>query len=122
MKVLNYLTLFLCLSTTVAATNGIPENFKTPFGVLTEGGHSFNNIFFTDEEDNLLFVDFSVVADRLEELNIWREGKLMLEDKIIDLPRNTIYELNLNIMREGTYIVELVTEHGIKIQKEIVIK
>ena len=55
-------------------------------------------------------------------LNIYRDGKLMMEDDITDLPNNSIYEINTQVIRKGTYTVELVTKGDIKIRKEISLK
>lgn len=112
--------LFCCLA--LSANNGIVEPFKSESILNDFGGHTFYNIFFTDDSEKTLFIDFEVVADELLELNIWKSGNLMMEDDISDLPGDAIYELNLDVIRKGTYTIELVTEFGIKIQKEIVIK
>ncbi len=115
------IALLLGSLTSSFATNGIPEIYKSSRFTIP-AGHTFYNIFFTDDANSKLFIDFAEVAEQLELLNIWRSKTLMLEDQISDLPGDTIYELNLDVIRAGTYTIELVTEHGIRIQKEIVIK
>ena len=82
---------------------------------------SVEKVFLGDVENRVLYVDFAAVAEHISELNILREGKLMMHDDVNDLPDSTIYEVNLEIIRHGTYVIELVTDKDIKIQKEITI-
>ena len=116
------LLVFLSFCFTLNATNGIPERFEALESITNHANYSFYSIFFFDDENEMMFIDFEVIADDLSMLNIWRNGKLMMEDDVTDLPGNTIYEINTNVIREGTYVVELVTEHDIKIRKEIIVK
>ncbi len=116
------LLVFLSLCFTLNATNGIPGQFKALESITSDANYSFYSIFFFDDENEMMFIDFEVIADDLLMLNIWRNGKLMMEDDVTDLPNNIIYEINTNVIREGTYVVELVTEHDIKIRKEIIVK
>ncbi len=107
----------LCLSFFATAHNGDPVN--------TEPNSSatiiLNNIFISDYEGEALFIDFEAVADLIVTLNIIKDKEIMMGDDVQDLPGNTIYEINLDIMRAGTYTVELVTREGISIQKELII-
>ena len=116
------LFLFLSFCITLNATNGIPKH--PAFLELIENSKpiSFNEIFFADNENEVVFIDFEPIADDLLMLNIFRDGKLMMEDDITDLPDNSIYEINTQVIRKGTYTVELVTSSDIKIRKEISIK
>ena len=116
------LLVFLSFCFTLKATNGVPEKYNTLESIVESVNYSFYNIFFFDNENELLFVDFQVIADDLMMLNIWRDGKLMMEDDITDLPSDAIYEINTNVIRKGIYTVELVTAHDIKIRKEVVFK
>lgn len=79
-------------------------------------------IFYSDFESDLLYIDFKAVGDRVTQLNILKDDNLMMEDDVTDLPDNTIYELNLDVLRQGNYTVELVCEQGITIRKRIVIE
>lgn len=83
---------------------------------------SLAKAFFDDIEEKLLFIDFQMIPEDILAVNVFRAGKLMMEDRVGDLPGHTIYELNLEVFREGTYDIELVTEGGIKIVKEIKVK
>jgi hypothetical protein len=121
-KTVTNLLVFLSFCFTLNATNGIPTNFKTLELINSNENYSFYNIFFFDNENEMLFIDFEVIADDLMMLNIWRDGKLMMEDDVTDLPNDAIYEINTNVIRKGTYTIELVTVRDIKIRKEIIVK
>ena len=119
---LTNLLVLLSFCFSLNATNGIPPRFEVLDFINNSTSYSFNNIFFFDNENELLFVDFEAIADDLVMLNIYREDQLMMEDDVTDLPDNAIYEININIIRKGIYIVELVTIHNIKIRKEVVVE
>ena len=82
---------------------------------------SVQKVFLGDVENRVLYVDFAAVSENIIELNILRDGKLMMQDNVEDLPESTIYEVNLEVIRHGSYTVELVTDKDIKIQKEITV-
>ena len=116
------LFLFLSFCITLNATNGIPKHPEFLKLIEFTKPLTFNKIFFADYENEVVFVDFEPIADELSMLNIYRDGKLMMEDDITDLPNNSIYEINTQVIRKGTYTVELVTKGDIKIRKEISLK
>jgi len=116
------LLVFLSICFTLNATNGVPKNFKALDFISESKPYSFNSIFFFDDENELLFIDFEGISDDLTMLNLYRNDKLMMEDDVTDLPDNTIYEINTNVIRKGIYTVELVTSNNIKILKEIFVK
>lgn len=87
----------------------------------TDGKNSLSNAFFKDSEEEVLFIDFDAIGDRIVAINILLDTKLMMEDDVRDLPADVIYEINLSILRDGQYTIELVTDQSIKIQKIIVI-
>jgi len=115
-----FLFLFLCICFTAQAHNGNPDNLTV--SATAETAYSLDRIFYNDFENHYLFVDFETITDDLIEINLTREGELMMEDDVTDLPANTIYELNTNIFRAGHYTIELVTLQGIKIHKKIIIE
>ncbi len=80
---------------------------------------SLQDIFFADSANEVLFIDFEAIGDQLVEVNILRNETLMMEDDVSDLPTNSIYEINLDIIRAGNYTIELVTAEGIVVHKEI---
>ena len=111
----------LSICFTLNATNGIPEPFRMLETFKISEKLNIENAFFSDTENELLFIDFEVISDDLMMLNIWRNGKLMMEDDVTDLPNNTIYEINTKVIRKGIYTIELITSRDIKIRKEIMV-
>ncbi|MEO1410703.1 MAG: hypothetical protein AAFW73_12535 [Bacteroidota bacterium] len=121
MKVLLPLFLASILTFPLSASHG-PTISTGPTLVLdnpTGFNLSLQNIFFADTANEVLFIDFEAIGDQLQEVNILRGEALMMEDDVSDLPTDSIYEINLDIIREGTYTIELVTVEGIVVHKEI---
>ncbi|MEM9822300.1 MAG: hypothetical protein AAF985_14550 [Bacteroidota bacterium] len=122
MKFHNKLTLLnLFFVTQLFASSGAPKWGVEPIKTSSEAVVSFSKIFYSDYENTTLFVDFNSLGNQFSELNILRDNRLMMTDDIRDLDINTIYEINLEVFREGTYILELKTPDGIKVHKEFVI-
>jgi len=115
-----FLFVLLCFCFTIQANNGNPKNATV--SATAETNYSLDKIFYNDFENRYVFVDFETITDDLTEINLFRGDKLMMEDKISDLPGNAIYELNTNLFRSGNYTIELVTLQGVKIHKKITIE
>ena len=114
----------LALSQTLIANTSDPVKPNDPPVKTTSDNAalSVEKVFLGDVEERVLYVDFAAVTEHIKELNILRNGKLMMQDDVNDLPDSTIYEVNMEVIRPGTYVVELVTEQDIKIQKEITVQ
>ncbi|MEM8907903.1 MAG: hypothetical protein AAGD05_08665 [Bacteroidota bacterium] len=110
--------LSLLFSAQLWAKSGTPPGGGTP---KEKTVILFSEIFYSDYENTTLYVDFKSLGNQFSELNILRDHQLMMQDDIRDLPLNTIYELNLSVFRQGTYVLELKTPDGIKVHKEFVI-
>lgn len=108
--------LFFC--TPAFANNGgdPPTKSKSENSAAT-----FYNIFFTDSENDVLFIDFEAVQDNLATINVLKDGEILLSDDVSDVANNDIYEVNYSIFRSGIYMVEIETEHGITIRKSIIV-
>lgn len=115
-------TLFLAMfiSLNMMASTGTPTNPVPPADEPTSR-IAFSKIFYSDYANTTLFVDFEALGDQFTQLNIMRNDQLMLEDNVTDLPTNTIYEIDLEVLRAGAYTLELETPEGIKVIKEFVI-
>ncbi len=96
-------------------------NLKETADLFLDDDFSFRNIFFTDTENNILFIDFEVIEDHLIKVNLRSDNDLVMNDNVSNLSSDTIYEIDLNAIKEGVYTIELVTDSGFKIQKEIII-
>jgi len=120
-KIFLSLSMTLSLFSFVFAHNGDPVIPATNEPASTTTGISLDKIFLSDYEGTALYVDFEAVADQIVEVNLLKENKLVMEDNVRDLPDNTIYELNLEILGSGKYTLVLMTKEGIGIQKSILI-
>ena len=78
--------------------------------------------FYKDEENRLYFIDFEKINYNLSEIIVKNEeGDVLIQDDVLDLPVNTIYEIDLSEFGVGDYHVELRSFTGI-IRKEVNIK
>jgi len=108
------LALFLVSSNYGFANNGSPST-------AIESKYNVSKIFYNDFEEELLFVDFEMLGSNIFTISILKDELLLMEDDVRDLPDNTIYEINLDLIQPGSYTLEIVTEYNIRIIKEIVI-
>ncbi len=112
--------LVLSLGTSLLAKSGTPTNVE-PILVANPNNSvlHLHDIFFNDSDNSILFIDFQAVSDKIINVNILLDEVLMMEDEVTDVPVNTIYEINLDVIRSGKYIVELVTESGIVVHQDL---
>ena len=77
--------------------------------------------FYMDAENKTYFIDFETISVNLNDVKVYNEkGDVVKEDKLWDLPVNTIYELDFQDFEPGEYTIELRTYTG-KITKEVMI-
>ena len=119
MKILTFLFAMFC-SMNLMASNGLTVDLDPPTAERNTR-IAFSKIFYSDYSNTTLFIDFEALGNQFTQLNILRDDQLMMEDDVTDLPQNTIYEINLEVMRKGTYTLELQTQEGVKVIKEFVI-
>ncbi|MFK7809073.1 MAG: DUF3244 domain-containing protein [Saprospiraceae bacterium] len=120
----NCLTLLACLAicSCLFAHNGDPDSpIKNSTANTSEIGLSLKDIFLSDYEGVTLFIDFQAVKDAVVDVNVRKKEEVIMHDDVRTLPGSTIYELDLSNMKTGNYLVELKTEQGICIQKELTI-
>ena len=78
--------------------------------------------FYKDEENQLYFIDFEKINFNLSEIIVKNDaGDVLIQDDVLDLPVNTIYEIDLSEFGAGDYHVELRSFTGF-IRKEVNIK
>jgi len=120
MRIVKSFLISMLFAASLSAANSHPHlensNWTGDLPYLTI---DFNKIFFSGENESVLFIDFQAVTNPLTAIVLKQGEKVFLVDQVSDLPFNAIYELNLEIMRPGEYILELETEDGIKILKDI---
>lgn len=80
--------------------------------------------FHTNQEGKLLYIDFESLGGKMNRLVLKSSEKdVVIEDNhLFDLPINTIYEVNLEKLKRGSYFVELYTYDNKIIREEITVK
>ncbi|WMX12449.1 MULTISPECIES: hypothetical protein [unclassified Aureispira] len=80
--------------------------------------------FHTNQEGKLLYIDFESLGGKMNRLVLKSSEKdIVIEDNhLFDLPINTIYEVNLEKLKRGSYFVELYTYDNKIIREEITIQ
>lgn len=79
-----------------------------------------NWTFHTDQERKVLYIDFQALGGNMSKLVVQNADQevVVLDDHLFDLPKNTIYEVDLAKFGKGNYAVELHTYNSI-IREEI---
>ncbi len=77
--------------------------------------------FFTNEDDQLFYIDFQALGGNLTSMVVLDEnGNKVVEEDLLFFPDDTIYELDLFDFKEGTYHVLLET-YSETIQTELIV-
>lgn len=118
--------------TTTASTNNTTppssvteidwSNFENELAKLSDDEQDWS--FHTDQSNKLLYIDFEALGGKMERLVLKsNETIVVFEDNhLFDLPVNTIYEVNLDKLKRGSYFVELHTHKDELIRREITIQ
>ena len=110
------LVLFLTgsLSAVVAQTASLQNKAFSEPANMTASSSSLLNMdteswsLYADEENNLYYVDFATLSVNLNDIVVTRDdGEVVLREQVLDLPVDTIYEIDFNQYGEGNYVIEL---------------
>ncbi len=89
------------------------DEYSETKSTIALDGEDLNEIFFTDQENKLLFVDFEALGEDLVALKITYNQEVLLTDDVSELPKNTIYEIDLNTLEgKKEYKMLLETPYG----------
>jgi len=70
--------------------------------------------FYIDEENKLYYIDFEKISFNLSEIRVKDvDGEVLMKEDVLDLPVNTIYELDFSKYNAGEYEVELRSFTGV---------
>lgn len=119
MAQLRVFILSLCMIWGVVTTNATNKNLKV---LQSIPDYSIGKIFFSDDENNLLFIDFEMIEEEILEINVLNHNEIMKTMVVSDLANDVIFEVDLKDYKTGTYVVEIVTEYDIIIAKRIQVK
>ncbi|MEO1624378.1 MAG: hypothetical protein AAFV25_04405 [Bacteroidota bacterium] len=78
--------------------------------------------FYADEENQLYYVDFEAINVNINDVTIRNDrNEVVFREKVLDLPVDTIYEIDFSQYGAGAYKIELRSFTSI-IKKEVEIK
>jgi len=104
------------------STSNITNDILTPKGGELVVLEDDNWSFYIDEESKTYFIDFEQINFNLSDIIVKNEaGETIFKDDVLQLPVNTIYELDFNKYGAGKYQVELRSFTGM-IRKNVQIK
>ncbi len=65
--------------------------------------------FHTDKISNTLYIDFGALGGNISKLLLKnQDGQTVLrDDRLFEVPNNSIYEISLNKFEKGSYVLEL---------------
>lgn len=64
--------------------------------------------FYSDESNNIYYVDFEKLNFNLSEIVVKNnDGEIVIREDVLDLPVNTIFELDFSELPKGDYQIEL---------------
>lgn len=77
--------------------------------------------FYADEESKTYYIDFEKLSFNLSEIVVKdATGTIVVQEDVLDLPVNTIFELDFGNFQSGKYIIELRSFKGV-LKKEIIL-
>lgn len=78
-------------------------------------------VFFIDNENKLLFIDFEALGENLEEIRVVNDVNTVYTENVTGLPMNTIYEVDLKNYQKGLeHKILLKTDFGILTKRFII--
>ena len=84
--------------------------------------NSDNWSFYSDDNSQLFYIDFTKLTFNLSDIILKdANGEVVFQDDVLDLPVDSIYELDLSKYAAGQYEVELRTFTG-NLKKEVTVK
>lgn len=105
---LGCLLAFTCFSASLSAQSASNETNFIASSTTIIPSTDDNWSFFHDEENQTYFIDFQTINLNLSEIIVKdAEGTTVIKEDVIDLPVNSIYELDCSNFKKGDYTVEL---------------
>ena len=106
-----FLLLLTALCSNIQAQNLMETASETEdLTTLSVSQTMLEEIFFTNPEKTIYFIDFEATKTAVSQIQLWKNQEtLVLNENTIELPHNTIYELNIKDLAPGEYSIELTT-------------
>ena len=110
-----YFAFFLSTSSVLQAQTSAAPSFDhlqfTAKGVASLDLEDWS--FFEDAQNHLFYIDFEKVNVNLRQIQVLNSSnEVVFSEEVIDLPVNTIYELDLHQLIAGNYTIELQSYTG----------
>ncbi len=116
------LLLLFTISTQISAQSTADASEASIISFELEEITDENWSFYKDEENNIYYIDFETISFNLSDVVVKNEhGEIIMKDDVLDLPVNTIYEIDFSEFSEGKYEIELRSFTGF-IRKAVSIK
>jgi hypothetical protein len=75
-------------------------------------------VFFMNPEQKTCYIDFEQIHANLKDIVVKNtKGEVIFREEVLDLPVNTMYELDLSLFDKGEYLIEVHSLTGIIKQK-----
>jgi len=112
------LLLFVFFSSNISAQS-MASTGKVEMDFITLDESESDWSFYSDDENKTYYVDFEKLSFNLSEIVVKdSEGTIVLREDVLDLPVNTIFELDFSEFKSGEYLIELRSFKGM-LKKEI---
>ena len=109
--------LFIVFTSSAQSSTSINEH---QFDLLDLNNDNWS--FYSDDNSQLFYIDFAKLTFNLSDIILKdSSGEIVFKDDVLDLPVDSIYELDLSNYAAGQYEVELRTFTG-NLNKEVTIK
>ena len=113
---------FFCCAIVSAQQTVNTDNMMSFAGENTEVMEVASKSFYADADNQTFFIDFQSLNVNLNAIVVKdASGAVVLDEKVFDLPVDTIYELDLSKFKSGRYKVELQSFSKV-IQKSITLR
>ena len=112
------LLLFVTVSSTLSAQSlASIDKVDMDFITLNESDSDWS--FYSDDENKTYFIDFEKLSFNLSEIVVKdQEGTIVMREDVLELPVNTIFELDFSDFKSGKYLIELRSFKGM-LKKEV---
>lgn len=117
MKMLTFCFVVILLSIFASVINSKPVLSLKNLGILS--AKHFSHIFYLNDLGNILLIDFDILNDRIQTVRITKNGEFVKAEDVSELPEDSIYELDLNLLSKGKYTIELITNTHQSISNEL---
>lgn len=122
MQRFSILLFFVLISFSLSAQSSASLSTSVNLDLVNLNESDNNWSFFVDEENKLYYVDFEKLSFNLSDIVIKNDdGEILFKEDVLDLPVNTIFELDFSSYAAGEYEVELRSFTGM-LRKKVVIK